>query len=321
MLVLPLFLAVLGVVYATAFPRYRATSVFAADASSAIPSSLVGAAANLGLSIPGEGSSQSPDFYASLLDSRDILAEAATTRFAFPKHEGSTDSLAGTYADIVRAKGATPDDRLEAAVTNLEKAVTAVPDLRAGTVRIETVARWPDLAEHMNSRLLELVDSFNIAQRRTRASAERGFLQARVDSARAELDVAEVNLQGFLEKNRTFDTSARLRLEAARLQRAIDLARELYTTLRESYERARLDEVRNTPVITILEHPAGSVKRVAGRLISGAVGLVAGAVLALVGIALAEATSRLREEDPATFSLLQRLKQRLLGGGLRRGGG
>jgi len=321
MLVLPFFFAVLGVLYATVFPRYRATSVFAADASSAIPSSLAGAAANLGISIPAEGSSESPDFYASLLDSRDILAEAAATSFAFPKNEGSTDSVVGTYVDIVRARGATPEDRLQAAVTHLDKAVTAVSDLRAGTVTIEIVAPWPDLAEQMNRRLLDLVDSFNIAKRRTRASAERSFLEARVDSARVGLDAAEVNLQDFLENNRTLDSSARLRMKAARLQRAIDLARDLYTTLRSSYERARLDEVRNTPVITILEHPDGSVKRVGGRLLSGAVGLVAGAVVAFVGIVLFEATARLRQDDPVTFALLQGTRRRLLGAIRRRRAG
>ena len=49
--------------------------------------------------------------------------------------------------------------------------------------------------------------------------------------------------------------SPELALEEQRLERAVVMRQQVYTTLVQLYEQVRLDALRNTPVITVVEPP------------------------------------------------------------------
>jgi uncharacterized protein involved in exopolysaccharide biosynthesis len=63
----------------------------------------------------------------------------------------------------------------------------------------------------------------------------------------------------------------------------------MYTTLTQAYEQARIDEVRNTPVITVVEPPESPVRPDSRRLVSWlAVSLVVGVLAALAAALFAD---------------------------------
>ena len=99
----------------------------------------------------------------------------------------------------------------------------------------------------MNRRLLELVTEFNQERRQSQAAAERRFVEARREEAKGELEEAERNLQRFLEQNRSYESSPQLVFEAQRLQRSVDINQQLYTSLAQSYEQARIAETVTHP--------------------------------------------------------------------------
>jgi uncharacterized protein involved in exopolysaccharide biosynthesis len=72
----------------------------------------------------------------------------------------------------------------------------------------------------------------------------------------SELGAAESRLRAFDERNLRIDNSPELRLERDRLQREIGTKQEVVTMLAQAFEQARIDEVRNTPAITIIERPS-----------------------------------------------------------------
>ncbi len=43
--------------------------------------------------------------------------------------------------------------------------------------------------------------------------------------------------------------------EHDRLERPVSMRQELVTAMAQAYEQARVDEVRNTPVITVIDQP------------------------------------------------------------------
>jgi tyrosine-protein kinase Etk/Wzc len=96
-----------------------------------------------------------------------------------------------------------------------------------------------------------------------------------------------------------------------RLRRDVTMRQQLYTSLAESYEHAKIDEVRDTPVITIVERPDLPVRPDPRGLIKwGLVSLLAGFLLG-AGLAwLADGVQRARVEDPAEYDEFAQLRRR-----------
>jgi uncharacterized protein involved in exopolysaccharide biosynthesis len=300
---------VLATVLTVLLRGYRSESSFAPQTADAKASQLVGLAAQFGVNVGAFGGGESLDFYAAVLKSRAILTAVGTTEYAFPTDEEGRDTVRGTLTEIYEVSGETPEERLRATLKKLDRAVTVTKDLDAGIITVQVNAKWPVLAEQINARLLALVNDFNLSQRKTQAAAERHFVEGRLGPTRAELDSAEDALKAFYEANRTFENSPRLKVEAARLQRRVDLLQQVYLTLAQAHEQARIDEVRNTPVITVVDRPDGSTEP-AGSLALNVVLAVAFGGVVGVGIAFArDYVGRQRVEQSDTYREFTQLRR------------
>jgi uncharacterized protein involved in exopolysaccharide biosynthesis len=101
--------------------------------------------------------------------------------------------------------------------------------------------------------------------------------------SRDSLRMAENRLESFMRANRQYQNSPELSFARERLQRELSLQQQVYTTLVQAYEDARMREVRNTPVIAIVDSatvPSGPDSR--GRVRRLALGTIAGAILFLL---------------------------------------
>jgi uncharacterized protein involved in exopolysaccharide biosynthesis len=177
--------------------------------------------------------------------------------------------------------------------------LTVQTSRETGVVTVEARTKWPDLSLQIARRLLDEIARFNLDTRQSQAAAERAFIEERVDSARNALTHAEASMQAFLQANRQWENSPDLSFQYDRLERDISLRQQVYTTLVQSFEQARIAEVRDTPVITVLQAPflpARDSRRVA---LMGAVGLVLGGIAGLVLAFVIEAVRRPVGGDPA----------------------
>ena len=159
-----------------------------------------------------------------------------------------------------------------------------------GTVTLTVETEWPDLSQAIATRLIEEITLFNLDTRQSQAAAERTFIEARVDSARAELHAAESDQQQFLESNRQWQNAPLLSFQHDRLAREVMLRQSVLTTLVQSYEQARIAEVRDTPVITVLQEPflpPGPDER--NLALGAALGIVLGGMVGIVLAFLIEA--------------------------------
>lgn len=98
-----------------------------------------------------------------------------------------------------------------------------------------------------------------------------------------------------------------------RLQKELDLRQQVYTTLAQAYEQARIDAVRDTPVITIIEHPEGSARSAGGVFRNGFLGVIFGAILALGMVVVSEYVTRHRRESPEEYRELDRVWRETIG--------
>jgi uncharacterized protein involved in exopolysaccharide biosynthesis len=248
-------------------------------------SRLSGLAASFGVSVPTADAGSSPAFYSQLLQSRDILRRTVEARYAFLSRG---DSVHGTLIQLLDVRGATPEIRRDAAVKALLASIDVALGRETGTVDLKVTTPWPELSRQVGSRLIQEVSDFNLNRRQTKAGAERRFVEARLAEARDSLRTAESRLEGFLQRNREYRNSPQLQFTYDRLQREVNMQQQLYTNLAQSYEAARIDEVRNTPVITIVE-PPDLPARPDARL-----ALVKGTLAGLLGLGLGALIAALR---------------------------
>jgi uncharacterized protein involved in exopolysaccharide biosynthesis len=177
-------------------------------------------------------------------------------------------------------------------------------------VTVSVTMPSPHLAAQIARRLLDLTAEFNVRTRQSRAGSERKFAEQRATDAARDLRAAEDRLQGFLQANRQFQGSPSLVFQHERLQREVVMRQELYTTLLQSYQQARIDEVRDTPVLTVVDAPQPpAVRDPRGTAMRMLLGLGFGAMLA-VGLALLRDYLRRSRElgrpDYREFSALRR---------------
>ncbi|MDT8340451.1 MAG: Wzz/FepE/Etk N-terminal domain-containing protein [Longimicrobiales bacterium] len=286
--------AVLAV--AVAFLRARtwtSEAAFRPQDSSGV-SELASLASQFGVAVPGGSEGESPEFYAELITSREILSEVAALRYPGEGGEGRLADLLEVEADPP-GRGEDPEALRTMRVVKWlgEEAVSVSTSRETGTVRLEVKTRWPEVSRAIAENLLAAVQRFNLETRRSQAAAERAFVEERLALARVELASAEESLQAFLQNNRVIGEFSQTKSEFDRLQREVLLRQQVYTTLVESYEQARIAEVRDTPVITILQRPFLPLEPDRrGAILSLALGVVLGAMAGVVLAFLVEMFQR-----------------------------
>lgn len=290
--------------------EYVAESRFMLESSSDVQLRLGGLAERFGIPLSEPPGEESLTFYTELLASRELLREAATSTYRFATMPVGRDTIEGSLIEIYGIEAETAQNRIRAAMGMLRESIRTEEQLAAGMLRVETIAPWPDLAVQLNRRLLDLINEFNAERRRTRARAQREFVATQLDTARAELRGAEGKLERFLQQNRRYDDSPQLMFEVRRLQREVGLRQQIYTSLATTYEQARVEEVRNTPVITIVESPERSARPARGNLaLNGVLGLILGGLFGTTLALLREHVDRQRRRHPEHFLEFQRLRR------------
>ena len=266
-----------------------------------------GIAAQFGLAVSAAPGNESPEYYMELLGSRKILMDAVATHYSYPfKGKVKSGNLISIY-EIDKGDSAT---RYEAAVRALRSAISTNKSRVTGIVTVGVAAESPILAQQLLTRLIGLLNEFNLKTRQSQAANERRFVEARMAEISVNLRAAEDRLQSFLQRNRGgYSNIPELSFEHERLAREVQLRQQVYTSLAQSYEQARIDEVRDTPALTMVESPnvpvypapRGVVRRV---FIAMILGLLIGIVPILIKV-LFSAKRRPVEEEIEEFRKLR----------------
>jgi uncharacterized protein involved in exopolysaccharide biosynthesis len=238
--------------------RYVATAAFIADnkSVSSMPAGLAGIASQFGVPM-GLGAERSPEFYGDLVSSPGLLENLLGRSFA----PAGDSAHAAPLIQLLKIKGKNSPVRIERGIAKLRPRVRSTVDSRTGVVTVTTDMPSSWLAAAVANQVVVEIDNFNRTIRRTRGRLHREFVETRVAHDSAALDAAEDGLRNFLEQNRRFDASPRKQFEENRLRRQITFDQDLYGTLRRELETARIEEVDDTPVLTVI-YPAVEPQRV-----------------------------------------------------------
>lgn len=289
----------LGLLFAATRPvQYSAGTVFSPQGRRSANGGLASLASQYDVQLSSGELAQQPQFYADLAMSKSMFRSVVRDSVMWHAPDGvrrvSWMQLAGAdEADSSRA--------VQAAAAAMAGRVSATVNPKTGVIRVTARHSSPELALALAQAVLVGVDRFNRDTRQSQASAERRFLERRAQEVMTELREAEDRLQQFLTRNRGFISSSETQFERDRLTRDIAMRQSIAAGLLQGFEQAKIEEVRDTPAITVVERPdlpLGPDPKPFVRfgVLGVAFGVLMGMLLAFVGLLRMRPASAADEE-------------------------
>jgi uncharacterized protein involved in exopolysaccharide biosynthesis len=307
LLVLPLLGALLAILLSLrTTPSYTATTSFIADSPdrSSMLGSFASVASQLGVGIPSSPTN-TPAFYADVLKSRVVMERVLQSRAPRPGGTG-TDSI--LVLELYATKPGPPAQRLDRGLRELNKSSAANVNPRTGIIELTVSAPDARAAASVARSFVAVLNEFNLGTRKSQAGQRRRFTGERVRETQDSLARLEEALQIFLQTNRSFRDAPALQARYERIQRQIVVYQELYSNLRREYENARISEVNDTPVITVIEEATPPLRRSAPRRTLLALGgAVLGGFLGLLWLLAVSFLAQMRVRAPSDYERLRQI--------------
>ena len=76
-----------------------------------------------------------------------------------------------------------------------------------------------------------------------------------------ELEASEIELKEFMERNRGYEESPELFMRYSQLFREVETKKEVYLTLQNQLELVRIEEVKRSPILHILDPAVPPIKK------------------------------------------------------------
>lgn len=303
--------AILGVSAFGSTRMFLAYATFTVRGSRA-PTQMSDIAAQLGLTIGSGDENQSPAFYADLVTSRAILRPVSLKTYPISTSQGP---VRRSLASVFGIEEKNPAVAASRAADELRSRVSVTSAGRTGIITLRARAERPQLAQQILQNMLSELDTYNLAMRRERAAAERDFVERTLTDARAALTQAESQLSAFLQVNRDYSSAPVLRMENDRLERAVRMRQQIYTAVAQSFERAKIEEIRDLPTISLLDQPEARIaperpQAIRKTLLGLIVGLLVGIVLAFIR----ERAAETREAGTRAYAEYSALKTEAFAG-------
>ena len=174
--------------------------------------------------------------------------------------------------------GSTLDKRLERGYKNFLKRMNTAVNTKTGivTISVETDKNW--LSKVILDELLDLLIQYNKETRTYKARNNRVFIEKQLEKFEKAFTLAEQKLTDHKKRNRRIEDSPELQQERGRLQLEYEICQTNYINFKNEFEMAVLQEVKDTPVLNILNTPIipqfkSSPRRLLIIVISGIIGL------------------------------------------------
>jgi uncharacterized protein involved in exopolysaccharide biosynthesis len=240
-------------------PYYEAVAAFAPErgGSTRNAGGVSYSAGQFALSLAADPS-QSAAFYADLLVSRRVLQVVLEGQYPRPA-SGTPDSA--SLLTILRVGGRDSSDILDRGLRVFRRSLSIATDPRTNIVTVRFSARDARVAALAVNRLVQSVNAFNTGARQSQAQRRREFIEQQVDSVERALSLAEGKLKDFYSRNRTWSQSPGLEYTLGQLQRQVDIVKEVFLQLQRDLEAARIAEVDNVPLISVIDFATPPTRR------------------------------------------------------------
>ena len=153
--------------------------------------------------------------------------------------------------------GNSPIDSLyinEKAINKFQDYIEVSEDRLSGLITITAIMEDPLIAANIANFIGNQVQLYIQKENSAQSTAEKIFISDRLAIVKIELESAELELKAFKERNRGYEDSPELFMVFSQLFREVEAKKEVYLTLQQQLELARIKEVKQSPILHILDH-------------------------------------------------------------------
>ncbi len=197
------------------------------------------------------------DIYQNLINSESVLSPVIYAKYKTEKYPDSVNLL--QYFKIKPNNGL-PSDLQKRAMflmvfNSLSKGIIST-DVDRMTKILTISVKMPEaqLSADVVNKIAESLDNYIRTKRKSYASEQREYIEKRLAQVKDSLTIAENKLMNFRQQNRMVIQSPDLMLEQGRLSRNVEIINAVFIELSKQLEIAKIDEVKDTPVVNIKEY-------------------------------------------------------------------
>nr|MCU0453822.1 hypothetical protein [Bacteroidota bacterium] len=194
--------------------------------------------------------------YPTIIRSESILRKAIESEYEVPGFSQKVNLI-----QFWEIEEATPQRSFEVALKKLRDELEVNIDNKTSVVSVALETRNAQLTSDVLNAIVRELDFFISTSQRTNASEQRKWVEGRLGQVEKDLRAAEEGLKLFRERNRRVSDSPLLLLTQERLLRDIEIHSTVFVELRKQLELARIEEVKNVPIINVLDVARPAAKK------------------------------------------------------------
>jgi uncharacterized protein involved in exopolysaccharide biosynthesis len=227
---------------------------------SSMLSQLSGLASLAGVSV---GSGAPTEIYQNLLQGESVMAPVIYRMYLTKEYPDSVNLIQYFKVKIKDPNPEIQKRKQYLAVNDLLIKALVSTDLDRMTKILTVKVTMPEaqLSADVVNKLVESLDQYIRTKRRSYAGEQRYYLEKRVDQIKDSLRICENKLKDFREQNRMIAQSPNLLLDQGRLMRNVEIQQNVYIELTKQLELAKIDEIRDAPILNINENAQNPIKK------------------------------------------------------------
>ena len=210
----------------------------------------------------GEGAPT--EIYQNLIMSESVLEPVINAKYYSEKLEDSVNLIQYFEIESENEPPSELDKRkmfLSAYRALTEQVIKTDRDRLTGIMTVTVTTGESKFAAALVNKIIESLDNYIRTKRKSFASEQRYYIEKRTEQVKDSLTNAETALKTFREQNRMVSQSPNLMLEQARMMRNLEILQEVFIELTKQLEIAKIDEIKETPVVNVKEEAKDPVRK------------------------------------------------------------
>ena len=267
-IIVNLIILILAVAYLLflAKPYYESTVTILPEygSKSSMLSQLSGLASIAGVNV---GEAAPTEIYQNIITSESVIAPVIYAEY---KTEEFPDSVNLVQYFEVESSDKDPaiqkrENFLKLYKKLTESKISANVDRMTKILTVTVTMPEAQLSADVANNLVRSLDRYIRTQRKSNATEQSFYLEKRTQQIKDSLNIAENMLRNFREDNRITSQSPNLLLEQSRLMRNVEILQTVYVELTKQLEIAKIDEIKDAPVLNVKEFAKSPVKKAGPR--------------------------------------------------------
>ena len=240
---------------------------------------LKGIASSIGLDI---GSQVSASYYIpDIIESRKLRKDVVLRKWSVNNFSDNIDLIEFwginetkmlSISNILQSFLPSKDNKnifskqLQTAINKIEDRIH-IDELESGLFKVYVLMEDPDLSSDIANYISKYIEGYIANNLDVQSTKYRIFLENRMKNAKLDLNKIEEELTKFRKNNPIALDTPDLQLKRMRLIRDVEIDQEIYLTIMTQYELAKMNELKEKPVINILDEAFPAIDKTSPNVV------------------------------------------------------